>query len=117
MAVGSPPISPLPIIPLHSPEMSTGAASPRLIRRVFRIVSPTCEDMTGLISAMQDRELPRWTRLRMQLHFLYCRYCRRVREQFDFVRQTCARLDSGGPEERLAAEDKEKLRRALNRRP
>ncbi len=99
----------------YLPDMSAGATSPGSIRRVFRIVSPTCEDMTELISAMMDRQLPLTTRLRMRLHFLYCRYCRRVRDHFVFLREATAALDENGVAggEELGAADKEKLRRAL----
>jgi hypothetical protein len=100
--------------------MPTGAAHQGLIRRAFRVVSPTCEDMTELISAMQDRQLPQWTRWRMRFHFLYCRYCRRVKRQLKFLRSASALLDMSDPaalEENLDLTDKENLRRFLKRHP
>jgi hypothetical protein len=101
--------------------MAVVTAPHTAIRRFFRIVSPTCEEMTALISAMQDRRLPLPTRLRMRVHFLYCRCCRRVRDQFAFVRRACSQIDTAGADAELQtsleAAEKENLRRALHRRP
>lgn len=103
----------------YFPEMSAGATSPGSLRRAFRIVSPTCEDMSELISAMMDGELPLATRLRMRLHFLYCCYCRRVRDHFEFLRKASAMLTEtdAAADGGLSSVDKEKLRRALRGEP
>ncbi len=74
--------------------------------------------MSALISAMLDRELPLRTRLRKRLHFLYRRYCRRVRDHFATIQRAGALLNTAetlGAEVSLALAEKEKLRRALKR--
>jgi hypothetical protein len=76
--------------------------------------------MTALISALQDRRLPLRTRLRMRIHILYCRYCRRVRDQFAFIHRASLLLDSAktasASEEALPPSEKENLQRFLRRR-
>jgi len=100
--------------------MSTGSTSPGSIRRLFRIVSPACEDMTEMISAMLDRKLPLRTQLRMRVHFLYCSYCRRVREHLAFLRRAASLFESdeaNSAAEGLGNAEKERMRQALREQP
>jgi len=63
----------------------------------------TCKDVSRLISAGQDGELPASERARMRLHFVVCETCRNVNQQFDFLRRAMRRFDQR-PEADGAAE-------------
>ena len=51
-----------------------------------------CKDVSRLISAGQDQELPAAERARMQLHFVICETCRNVDEQMAFLRRAMREL-------------------------
>lgn len=88
------------------------------IRKLFRIVSPSCEDMTELMSAMRDSKLSLRTRLRMRLHYLYCSYCRHVRDQMEFMHRTVSLLDepeTADPAEALSSSEKDHPKQVLGR--
>lgn len=72
--------------------------------------------MTALVSAMMDGALPWTTRLRMRVHFLYCVYCRRMRDHFALLRRTSADLDGAidpAPESGFDPAAREALRDTL----
>ena len=50
-----------------------------------------CKEATALMSQAQDRPLSRAERLRLRLHLLFCRGCRRFNAQMTFLRRaiTC----------------------------
>ena len=45
-----------------------------------------CKEATALMSQAQDRPLGRVERLRLRLHLLFCRGCRRFNAQMTFLR-------------------------------
>lgn len=47
--------------------------------------TPKCHDMTRLISQERDASLPWGTRVRMWLHYRICLWCRRYRDQIEFL--------------------------------
>lgn len=49
--------------------------------------SPKCREATRLLSQGMDGPLPLLVRLRLQLHFLMCCYCRRYSEQLHYIRK------------------------------
>lgn len=102
---------------LDLPDMSLPHLAP-VLRRAFRVVSPSCEDMTALFSAALDRKLPLRTRLRMRVHLLYCVYCRRARRHFEVLRTIAPALDehpAADAEHSLGAASRERLRQALRK--
>jgi hypothetical protein len=87
-----------------------------LIRR-----TPTCKDMTRLLSDAMDRPLPLGTRVRMRLHFLICKWCERYKSQLVFLRQALRRHpdklegESAPAPPALSSETKDRLKEALRR--
>ncbi len=79
-------------------------------------VTPSCTEMTHLLSEEMDHPLPWFTRLKMRVHFLMCCYCRRYKENLYFIRRLF-RSSSSGPEnlssERLSSEAKNQLKQTL----
>ncbi len=64
----------------------------------------SCRDLSRHASDYLDHELSPWTRLRVSLHLLICRNCRRYLGQ---IRQTLALLAAAFPTDLTdAAEDK-----------
>lgn len=49
--------------------------------------TPTCHDMTRLISESLDRPLPLRTRILMRIHYLICVWCERYRDQLSLLRK------------------------------
>ncbi len=49
--------------------------------------SPTCLEMTRLLSEEMDHALPWFTRLKMRVHFLVCCYCKRYMENLHYIRK------------------------------
>lgn len=54
-------------------------------------VTPTCREMTRLLSDAMDRPLPWKTRVKMRLHFLICKWCERYKMQLRFLREAVRR--------------------------
>lgn len=54
-------------------------------------LTPTCKDMTQLLSEGMDRPLPLGTRVKIRLHFLICKWCERYKNQLIFLRQAVRR--------------------------
>jgi hypothetical protein len=54
-------------------------------------VTPTCQEMTRLLSDAMDRPLPWNTRVKMRLHFLICKWCERYKNQLRFLREAVRR--------------------------
>jgi len=57
--------------------------------------TPTCKEMTHLVSRDCDGPLPGTFRLRMRLHFMICTWCRRYSEQIAFLRHVTLRFAEG----------------------
>lgn len=47
----------------------------------------SCKDATQIASLAQEKPLSLGERLRLRLHLLFCRGCRRAVRQFSFLRQ------------------------------
>ncbi|MGQ0811107.1 MAG: hypothetical protein ACT4OO_07765 [Nitrospiraceae bacterium] len=67
-------------------KLGLGPISGFLIR-----MTPSCKEMTRLLSEQMDRPLPFRTRLTMRVHFLICKWCERYRNQLLFIRQAVRR--------------------------
>jgi hypothetical protein len=50
-----------------------------------------------LISDGADQQLPPTERARMRLHLVFCKPCRDVSEQFDFLREAMRKLGRDEP--------------------
>ncbi len=50
-----------------------------------------CKEATALMSQAQDRPLGRVERLRLRLHLLFCRGCRRFNAHMTFLRRAITR--------------------------
>ncbi|MBD0316381.1 MAG: zf-HC2 domain-containing protein [Nitrospiraceae bacterium] len=84
-------------------------------------VTPTCQEMTRLLSDEMDRPLPWKTRAKMRLHFLICKWCERYKNQLRFLRQAVRRhpeqISSDDPATpSLSSEAKDRLKRTLRER-
>ena len=78
--------------------------------------TPTCAQMTRLISEELDRPLPLATRLRMRIHFLACCYCERYKKNIRFLRSFLLSFSKHLDEisnETLSPEAKERLKTSL----
>ncbi|UCE60899.1 MAG: zf-HC2 domain-containing protein [Phycisphaerales bacterium] len=86
----------------------------------LRLLNRPCRDMTGLISAAQDRDLPRTERFAVWLHLLYCVACRRFSRQVRYIRQILRGItdddviDASTPA--LSPEARERMKRSLSQR-
>jgi len=85
----------------------------------FIRITPSCKDMTRLLSEAMDRPLPLGIRIKMRLHFLICKWCERYRNQLLFLRQALRRnpdeLESevAASSTSLSPEAKDRLKRAI----
>lgn len=57
---------------------------------LLRQLNAPCRDMTGFVSRALDGELTRGERTAVGLHLLYCRACRRYRQQVRMLRALLA---------------------------
>ena len=87
----------------------------RLVMLVARS-TPRCHEMTRLLSASMDRQLPLRVRVRMRLHFIICDYCSRYGEHLKFIRRASRQFDEHMPAAPLSAEARERIKRALAER-
>ncbi len=78
-------------------------------------LTPSCEEVTRLISAGRERPLTRWEKRRLSWHYSICRWCRRYESQLDELGRSTRKLgatsissDSG-----ISKEAQERLRRTL----
>lgn len=84
-------------------------------------LTPTCQDMTRLLSEAMDRPHPFGTRVRMRLHFLICKWCERYKNQLIFLRQAIRRHpdkfegQTGAPQTGLSSDAKDRLKQALRK--
>jgi len=78
--------------------------------------TPSCVEMTHLLSEEMDHSLPWFTRLKMRVHFLMCCYCRRYKESLHYLRNvfrsSAASADTLSSE-RLSPEARERLKQVL----
>jgi len=85
------------------------------IHRVLGWLAFSCHDMSRLSSQAADTTLPRLTRVRMSVHWLICKWCRRYRAQIALLRGACSQLGSGTSEAgpALPPEARERIRKNL----
>ncbi|MGD8453364.1 MAG: hypothetical protein PVJ57_16250 [Phycisphaerae bacterium] len=80
-----------------------------------------CRDMTALISASFDQQLPWSKRFAYRLHILYCTSCRRYRQQLGALRRglramgTALRREEPGPGPKLADSARQRITDALQK--
>jgi hypothetical protein len=82
--------------------------------RVRAALLPTCREMSRLSSRELDGPLPRFQKFGTGLHLVFCRLCRRYRQQLRWLQQAARQAK---PEStvagRLPQASRERLRRAL----
>ena len=61
---------------MKSPEPAIG-----LISRFIHRITPTCRDITRLLSEQMDHALPLHTRIILRLHLLVCNACTQYKHQ------------------------------------
>src|SRR5438128_2359009 len=80
--------------------------------------TPTCPEVTRILSLGMDKELPVTTRIKLRVHYLMCSFCERYMKQLKYIRQVSREFpDKIGEisDATLPAEAKERLKQALRR--
>jgi hypothetical protein len=77
----------------------------------------SCKEVSLLVSRSMDTSLTLRERLAVRLHLLYCRGCRRFRDQVQFLRRAAQRSSESLPAGavHLPASARERIRAALRR--
>jgi hypothetical protein len=84
-------------------------------------LTPTCKDVTRLLSEAMDRPLPLNSRMKIRLHFLICKWCERYKNQLLFLRQAVRRHpdrlegEAAASPPALSPEAKDRLKQVLRR--
>ena len=65
-----------------------------------------CKEVSRLISAGLDAEMPQEERVRLRLHLVLCQACRNVERQFSFLRRATRSMEL--PEEDSGRADRNK---------
>ena len=97
-------------------KLGIGPISGFLIR-----ITPTCKDMTQLLSEQMDHPLPLGKRIVMRIHFLICKWCERYKNQLLFLRNSIRRhpekLEGQGttPSPTLSPDAKDRIKQTLRR--
>ncbi len=79
-------------------------------------VTPSCTEMTHLLSEEMDHPLPWFTRFKMRVHFLMCCYCWRYKEGLHYLRKVFRSSPlsvEALASEQLSPETKERLKQNL----
>ncbi len=81
-------------------------------------LTPSCKEMTRLLSESMDRALPLRTRVAMRLHILFCTWCEQYRHQLLFIRDAIRRHPDKLEEQEastqtLSPEARERVKQAL----
>ncbi len=93
---------------------------PRFMMKIFDALLYPCTEVTELVSASLDRELPLQQRLRLRLHFLMCVLCRRYHKQIRFVQEALHRHtdrlaeQGAGTTTGLSPQSRDRIKRALS---
>ena len=58
-----------------------------MFRELIAHITPTCRDMSRLVSESIDRTLPISTRITLRLHLMICTACAEYRRQLRQIRQ------------------------------
>ena len=77
----------------------------------------SCKDVSQLLSESMDRSLPFYQRVLMRMHLLMCKYCSRLKEQFEALRAAGRHEELYGNEldesRALSNDGKERLKKFL----
>ena len=80
--------------------------------------TPSCKEATELLSQSMERPLPLGMRVKLRLHFIICRWCKRYMIQMRFLRralhQYARRSEVASPA--LSSGARERLMQSLNRK-
>jgi hypothetical protein len=90
-------------------------ANHSLMRLMVRVM-PSCRDISQLISAGMDQNLPVRKRLSIRLHVSMCKFCRRYEKQLHLLHESVGHYadpEANVVEKSLSPAAKEKLRKAL----
>lgn len=83
-------------------------------------ITPTCKDITRLLSDSMDRNLSLRQRIDIKLHLIMCVWCERYKRQLlflrDALRHSLAYIEETGvsPTPSLPPEARERIKRALS---
>ena len=78
--------------------------------------TPTCPEVTRILSLGMDKELPLTTRIKLRIHYLMCSFCERYAKQLKYIRQVSREFpDKIGKvsDASLSADAKEQIKAAL----
>src|SRR5438094_6726020 len=78
--------------------------------------TPTCPEVTRILSLGMDKELPLTTRIKLRVHYLMCSFCERYMKQLKYIRQVSREFPEKigeVPDATLPAEAKQRLKEAL----
>jgi len=76
-------------------------------------MSPSCKEVSELVSQSLDRKLSLSERLRMRLHLMMCRMCTNYQRQLQFVRHAVRQLDQHAPPTPLPDDAKERIKKRI----
>ncbi len=78
----------------------------------------TCKESTFLISKKQQDKLSRAEKMKLQLHLMMCKHCRKFAEQISFIQKGIKRLrlkiEAQSANITLSVEQKAKIKEALH---
>lgn len=84
--------------------------------RLMARMTPSCKDISALISQSMDTRLPLRKRFAIQMHVAMCSLCRRYEKQLQLMRRGLhhyANPDENAVAESLSAEARKRLQQAL----
>src|SRR5436309_9010043 len=80
--------------------------------------TPTCPQVTRILSLGMDKELPLTTGIKLRIHYLMCSFCERYMKQLKYIRQVSREFPEKIGEvsdATVTTEAKERLKEALRR--
>lgn len=90
--------------------------SHRMMRLMARVM-PSCQEISEMVSASMDRELPLRKRIAIRMHVYMCALCRRYEKQLHLLRKgfrLYADPQGNTTERSLSPAAKERLQKALD---
>ena len=78
--------------------------------------TPTCPEVTRILSLGMDKQLSLMMRMKLRIHYLMCSFCERYMKQLKYIRQVSREFpDKIGEisDATLPAEAKQRLKEAL----
>lgn len=90
----------------------------QIIKNWLARITPSCKDVTHLVSQSLDRPLPWTTRLTLQLHYWICEACAQYRRQLIQVRKVLQQMANSSSaaqqgDSQLSPSAKARLKEAL----